>query len=587
MLLFILVSVSSFKGISHVTNSEKITDSEVGPSEGRVVPTDSIRYDKTTFSKQIQEKVDKIYGNIPYNIRGANIFADEYMRELYRRNKGTPLWKNETMYKDFIAALDNVYTDGLIAEDYNASLIKELFSKVTSSDTIDHELLTDLELITTNAYLLLGLHLFEGKLEPGLVDPNWNYELYRINEETPDIVYGHFMKGTPTDYLEEIRSDSNYYLWTRETLAEYYELQKRGGWEPIPVAGITKIEVGDTSDAIPLIRKRLAMTDNVVESVDGDPKFYDKDLEIAVKAFQLRHGLNEDGIIGKGTLGALNIPVEDKINTLRVNLERLRWLSDSRIQKRIIVNIAEYHAALIKGNLVKGREENLLHGGKVMVGRPYTKTPVFESKLSYIELNPTWTVPRSIIIKEMLPKMRKDPNYLSDRNMKLLTFEGTEVPVSSVDLDAENFPYMIRQGPGPGNALGRVKFIFPNRFSVFLHDTPSKSLFSREARAFSHGCIRLQDPLYWTELLMNDPEWNAERINTIVRSGKTTRIVPKEDINVMVVYLTGYKDNTSAIKFYQDIYKRDGKVLALLDGPMDKRMFLRKRERLPELQTKD
>jgi murein L,D-transpeptidase YcbB/YkuD len=288
-----------------------------------------------------------------------------------------------------------------------------------------------------------------------------------------------------------------------------------------------------------------------------------------VSAFQKQHGLLDDGIVGQGTLEAMNISVDEKIDQVRVNMERARWLVNDLIQKRIIVNIANFNAYLFDG-------DERSYSSKVMVGKTYTKTPVFESTLKYVEINPTWTVPRSIVVNEMLPRIKRDPDYLRNRNMVLLNSQGQVVSLENVDL-AGSFPYSIRQGPGPGNALGRVKFIFPNSFSVYLHDTPSRSLFAKSARAFSHGCIRVENPLEWAEILINDPEWDQESINKVVRSGKTTRVFPKEDIRVMIVYFTHLTDLDGTVYFYSDIYDRDQPVLDVLNAPIDDQVFNYKR----------
>ncbi len=474
------------------------------------------------------------------------------------------------MYKSYIQILDSIHYDGLLSQDYDLSLIKSLFIQIDTANSLDHNALSDLDIITTNSFLLLTLHLLEGKSEPKLLDPNWNYNFSSIDKHSIDSVYGFLSRGNIESYFHKIRTRSEYYLEMQNTLKQLYRLKKTGGWKTIDFDKDVKLEPREASPLIPIIRQRLAsslVSTNGSENQTDD--LYDSVLVSKVSAFQKQHGLLDDGIVGQGTLEAMNISVDEKIDQVRVNMERARWLVNDLIQKRIIVNIANFNAYLFDG-------DERSYSSKVMVGKTYTKTPVFESTLKYVEINPTWTVPRSIVVNEMLPRIKRDPDYLRNRNMVLLNSQGQVVSLENVDL-AGSFPYSIRQGPGPSNALGRVKFIFPNSFSVYLHDTPSRSLFAKSARAFSHGCIRVENPLEWAEILINDPEWDQESINKVVRSGKTTRVFPKEDIRVMIVYFTHLTDLDGTVYFYPDIYERDQPVLEVLNAPIDDQVFNYKR----------
>ena len=282
------------------------------------------------------------------------------------------------------------------------------------------------------------------------------------------------------------------------------------------------------------IRARLEATGDLSNLNDMDSELYDEALVMDVRSFQERHGLDNDGIIGKGTFAAMNVPVEAKIDQIRVNLERFRWVIHNLTENFIIVNIARYQAYLVQNG-----EETFRTN--VMVGTEQNKTPVFKARLQYIEFNPTWTLPRSITVKETIPKIMKDHNYLSDRNMVLLDRSGNIVPMSSVDFDAistNNFPYTVRQEPGPGNALGEVKFIFPNKYAVYLHDTPSKYLFSKASRSFSHGCIRTQNPIAFAEVILEGSKWDKQKIKETLDSKETTRAFLEEPMDVLLLYWT-------------------------------------------------
>jgi murein L,D-transpeptidase YcbB/YkuD len=245
-------------------------------------------------------------------------------------------------------------------------------------------------------------------------------------------------------------------------------------------------------------------------------------------------------------------------------MERLRWLNNTFPEEFILVSIASYNLYLYKNNEVD-------YQCRVVVGKEHTKTPVFTSKIKYVVLNPTWTVPYSIASKEILPKLKKDNHYLQNRNMTLLK-GGKAIDPLNVDfsrLSSGNFPYTIRQEPGPNNALGLVKFIFPNKFSVYLHDTPSKSYFNRADRAFSHGCIRVQNPLILTELLLADKGYDMAKINEVLKKKETKTVHLSKEMPVMLMYMTCYENmENDKIYFYQDIYGRDKRILNELKKKM-------------------
>jgi len=257
----------------------------------------------------------------------------------------------------------------------------------------------------------------------------------------------------------------------------------------------------------------------------------------------------------------LNVSVEKRINTLRVNLERNRWINANLSNEFVIVNIAAFKAYYIKAY-------ELIFSTNVQVGKTFHKTPVFKERLRYIEFNPTWTVPVSIIRSSIIPKMKEDPEYLTNHHFELLDGAGNIIPNSAVDYDnlsSSNFSYSVRQKAGPWNALGEVKFIFPNKHAVYLHDTPSKSLFSRQDRAFSHGCIRTQNPLDLAEVLLKESEWTRQKIDETIETRKTTRAFFDRNIEILLLYWTsGYYDG-DGIGFFKDIYDRDAKVLEELN----------------------
>jgi murein L,D-transpeptidase YcbB/YkuD len=318
-------------------------------------------------------------------------------------------------------------------------------------------------------------------------------------------------------------------------------------------------------DRVPLLRARLALEGDYTGPAEDTSRVYDAALEAAVRSFQHRHGLNEDGLVERATLAALAVPIENRIDQLRVNLERARWVAHELPTEFVAVNIAGARVYLLRG-------DSIAFETRAVVGADATRTPVFAADMRYVVLNPTWTVPRSIV-GEILDLIRSDPEYLRREGLRLFDPSGEEVDAVAVDLTryaAVDFPYVFRQDPGPANALGRIKLMLPNPHHVYLHDTPSRALFMREERLFSHGCIRIQDPLGLTELVLGDLEtWNRETLETAIATGETRTIPLARPVPVFVLYWTAGVDVRGTPHFYADVYGRDAGVLAALDAPSD------------------
>jgi murein L,D-transpeptidase YcbB/YkuD len=318
-----------------------------------------------------------------------------------------------------------------------------------------------------------------------------------------------------------------------------------------------------TDNRVTTIARRLAITGDLGDAVTAGNNVYSGALADGVKAFQSRHGLEPDGAIGPATLEALNVPVEARIDQLRINLERARWVMDGISDDFIIVNIAGYRAYLVNDGKVTWDT-------KVQVGKPYHQTPVFRDEMTYVVMNPTWTVPYSIATKEMLPRIQRDPDYFKTRTFDVKNRAGENVDPNTIDwsqLSRGNFPYTFVQRPGPANALGRIKFIFPNEHAVYLHDTPSKSLFGRSERAFSHGCIRTQNPFDLAERLLASAGWDRARIDAQIESKETKTVHLPEPLPVLLLYWTADIGPNGESWFFKDIYERDQRVLDALEAP--------------------
>jgi murein L,D-transpeptidase YcbB/YkuD len=308
------------------------------------------------------------------------------------------------------------------------------------------------------------------------------------------------------------------------------------------------------------LRRRLAIEGDLT-GTDTISTVFDSTLAAAVRLFQHRHALNEDGVVGAATLRELNVPIDARIDQIRINLERARWVLDDLANTFVAVNVAGQRAYLVK-------DRRVVWETRVITGKTHTRTPVFSALMRYIVLNPTWTVPPGIV-GEVLSAIRRDAGYLRKNQMRVLDASGRALNPANVNFarPARSFPYTFRQDAGPANPLGRIKFVFPNDYDVYLHDTPARTLFEHEDRTFSHGCIRVQDPLRLAELILSDQlGWSRADLEAAIATGRTQTVNLVTPIPILVIYWTASTDLHGEVHIYRDVYERDARLLHALDG---------------------
>lgn len=477
--------------------------------------------------------------------------------QFYKDRNFTPVWLNEEGLNDLGNALPAQLAEsrlhGLDPDDYHLhcinATITQLNNILLSPGELDPKGLADLDILMTDAFMIYASHLATGK-----VDPERLYPLWFSQKEKANIIAGlnHLLRSR--DLAGTIRSfaPSHQQYWSLISAAQQMEkVIAQGGWPMLP-QGRT-LRPGDRDPQVVMLRKRLEASGEL-KSSDSSAQLdrYDTSVEVAVKNFQSRQGLAVDGVLGPNTREALNVPAERRRQQILLNLERWRWLPHKWNDDYVIVNTAAFTLRAHRGS------ENL--SMRVIVGKDYQKTPVFSEEMRYIEINPYWNVPYSIAIKEMLPKIRKNPGYLADNNYQLIS-GGAAINPWHIDwqyINSSNFPGRIRQRPGTQNALGRIKFMFPNRFNVYMHDTPDRYLFQRARRAFSHGCIRVQKPVELALLILkDDPSWNRERLEELIAAGRRRVININSDWMVHILYWTAWVDEYGQLNFCPDIYSRD------------------------------
>ncbi len=506
----------------------------------------------------LRDRIDMLVTTQEATVEGVPMAANALVAELYARRDYEPAWSDPGMVQQLFDQVLRSVEHGLNPDDFHARLLgMRLNPGPMANDPIFK---ADTEILCTDALARLAITLNFGKLDPADLDPAWNFSR-QIARQDP-LAYFNMVLETKTVALTlaTLGPQNLHYRWFQEGLREYRSIKAGGGW--LNVSAGSLLEVGSRGPRVAELRQRLRTSGDLTGSDPADPQYFDIGLEAAVKTFQVRHGIDPDGKVGPRSIEELNVPVEARINQLRASLERMRWVFRDLPSRYLIVDIAGFHAYLT----VDGKD---IWETRVQVGKPYHATPIFKDTIRYIDFNPTWTIPPGILRKETLPAIRRDPSYLSRNNMSVVTTSGKIVDPSTIDWAAttKGFPYMIRQEPGPHNALGRVKFMFPNKYMVYLHDTPSKGLFARTERAFSHGCIRTQNPFDLAELLLKDQGWDRARIDQVVASKKNTRVNLENPIAVMLLYWTAEADEDGTVFFRKDVYNRDVPIIKGLDAP--------------------
>jgi murein L,D-transpeptidase YcbB/YkuD len=463
-------------------------------------------------------------------------------------------------------AVDEAYGDGLSPAYYHLSRIRSLVDNAGGELSLGPNRLADLDILLTDAFITLGCHLSAGCVNPVTAASEWFAKGGKV--DVASLLEQALKKKQIREALMALRPEKGIYTRLRRTLALYRELAVKGEW-PLLSAGL-RMKKGFKSDRVVELRKRLASSGDLRadEATGGD--IFDDRLEQSVIIFQKRHGLKADGVVGRDTHNALNVPLKQRIRQMELNMERLRWILGNLEERFIVVNIADFQLDVIEN-------DKPILSMKVVVGKPYQSTPIFTAKMTYIVINPSWNIPGSIARKEILNKIEKNPHYLSDQNIEVLEGRGSRergIDPETIDWSriTENaLPYWFRQKPGPLNALGQLKFMLPNRYDVYLHDTPAKRLFSENVRTFSHGCIRIEKPIELAEyLLRDDPRWKRDTLIAAIDKGTEQIVQIPHPLSVHFLYLTAWVDESDTLQFRNDIYGRDKR----LDEALRKRPYI-------------
>ncbi|WP_170570353.1 L,D-transpeptidase family protein [Ruegeria atlantica] len=469
--------------------------------------------------------------------------------EFYRENGFAPVWVGETPLHTarrarLIRALSSVDMHGLPQGRYSVqTLLEQMQDARTTRD------LGAIEIQLSRAFVEYARNLQSGTLQPSDIDDGLVRKVERRSAK--DHLEG-LMSAENGTYFDQLAPQTTQYRALMKQKLVLERLIHQGGWGPTVPAD--KLEFGDSGPNVIKLRNRLVSMGYMRPT--ASPEF-DEKLLTAVQAFQADHGLAPDGVAGQGTISELNRSASDRLKAVYVALERERWLPRERGERHILVNQADFSAKIVDDGLVTFETRAVI--GKNTHDR---RSPEFSDEMEHMVINPSWYVPRSIITKEYLPKLQSDPNAVG--HIQITDRRGLQVDRGAVDFaqfNARNFPFAMRQPPSKSNALGLVKFMFPNQYNIYLHDTPQKSLFAREVRAFSHGCIRLADPFDFAFALLAKQEEDPKAFfHRILATGKETTVQLKQHVPVHLIYRTAFVGPKGKVQYRRDVYERDGKI---------------------------
>jgi murein L,D-transpeptidase YcbB/YkuD len=525
-----------------------------------------------TLLSQIQEnlrgRLNK--GEIPPEVCVGDdlIQASTLVREFYQGHHYQPVWSRQgrllTPAQSLVMSIRAAEAEGLVPEDYHLeSILTNLkeFARLARGD-LRHltPVLSDLELLLTDAFFVLATHLAQGKVDPDTTETEWEAPCRSL--DVLQLFQDSLTSGRIAESLQSLSPQHSYYTGLKQALQRYKEIVRENDWPRI--SGGRELKAGDKGKRVEALKKRLTKEGYDVSAMLAATDVFDHDTELAVCRFQEKHGLPQTGVVDEATLKALNTPAEKRLRQIEVNLERWRWLPHDLGPRYAVVDAASFELFVVD------RFETVL-SMKIVVGMLTWQTPVFSSRITDIVINPYWYAPNRVLLKELINYIKADPNYLTNNKMKLMRGWGKEeieVDVKTLDLDnvnAKNLDFYLRQDPGPLNLVGHIKFSMPNKYNVYLHDTPYQSDFGQFTRTFSHGCIRIAKPVDFSLFLLQDPmEWNAEKITECIDREVEQTIPVKNPLAVHVFYGTAWPLEDGSVQFRPDLYENDKLVAEAL-----------------------
>ncbi|CAI8856983.1 L,D-transpeptidase family protein [Methylocaldum szegediense] len=532
----------------------------VGLSTATVVPAAEPEFIPDTPTTHIRSLLKE--GTHPKLRWGKFSDYQVQLEQLYGQNGLLPLWFNEgrptPQAKELVQNLAGADSKGLNAEDYDAELLGQWLSEFGERGANPREI-ASADVALSLAAMRYVSNLYIGRINPNNINYGLNIEPKRV--DLPNLIQKIAQSPQPTAIIETLEPTFPIYERLKEALSRYQRLVKET--PQVQFSFPAKFKPGDRHKDVPALRQLLHVLGDLeeIKPASANSQVYGSELVQAVKRFQQRHGLTPDGVIGKSTLNQLNFPLTDRLRQIQLGLERLRWLPERISGSYLVVNIPSFQLFGFRNGSALGKSDLKMN---VIVGESVDgrHTPVFHSNMTYIIFRPYWNLPYKITVKEMLPQILRNPGYLAQHNLELVPNFSPNAPVyeptfRNIEMLSTG-ALKLRQKPGPKNALGLVKFAFPNHNNIYLHSTPSKGLFKKARRDFSHGCIRVEDPVGLAEFVLADQgEWTRERIESAMNGSKPKTVTLKHPVPVYIFYSTVFADEEGSVSFYDDIYGHD------------------------------
>ena len=524
------------------------------------------------YERGIALRTSRIAEEIQASLKSRNLTDDApwrdrrtltLLRKFYVGRNMRPAWTSgrglNGEARDLAGVIGRSEEDALDPENYGSTNLAQHLSEKTT----DPKALAEVDLLCTIAALHYMSDMFDGRISPRALDAKWVTTPRKGDLDS--LLTDALDHGSVKKALLDLEPEHDQYRKLREARARYAKIVAEGGWPELPSG--SPLKKGDQDPRVGVLRKRLVASGDLStkQSNAADADLFDEDLAQAVERFQRRYGKDPDGVVGETERAALNVSAEERLRQIELNMERWRWLPKSFGDRYLIVNIPEYFLRVME----QGKQALEM---RVVVGKVDDPTPVFSDSLKYIVINPDWNVPDSIVLEEIIPAMQEDPEYLVKNHMRLFTSREKDAP----EIDADSIDWsdssstnriFVRQDPGEENSLGRVKFMFPNQFDIYLHGTPAGHLFALEDRGFSHGCVRVEDPITLASyLLRGQEEGDPERIREMIESGETQTLHLEHPMPVHIVYFTVFVEEDGAVGFREDIYGIDRELIEELRG---------------------
>mgnify|MGYP000256281617 CR=1 FL=1 len=511
----------------------------------------------TSWATQSSRDLAQLLKSNPERIQEFN---EPAVVAFYREAKYKPLWSNEegrlNRAYDLLYVIIHAEDEGLVPSDYYLTEIKKYWDTNVPRES------SHLDLLLTAALFRYSNHVYSGRSNPRELDADWH--IHNKPLEMQKLFADVARKKSITQLLKELPPQHPGYQLLKKELRRFRELEQQGGWQRFGSA--PTLETGMQHAQVVPLRQRLEFTGDLVEGPLRDIDIFDHELAEAVRRYQLRHGLEADGRIGPQTRRTLNISAAKRIQQIRLNMERWRWMPRKLGKRYLMVNMTGFELYIMQNG-------SAVLAMPVIIGKAYRSTPSFSGLISTMEYNPYWTIPANMAVEDFIPRLINDASFLEKKSIKLYRGWGEnarEVDPQTVNwnqLDKEHFPYWLRQDPGPKNALGRVKFLFSNPYEIYLHGTPDKHLFDRVVRTFSSGCIRVKDPVRLAAYLLNDgSQQMEEEVLTNIHLGTNQSMTLPVAVPIYLVYWTAWVGQDGKVNFRRDIYGRDRQLSRVFDN---------------------